>query len=390
MIECRSIMQAFDIAIIGAGIMGAAAASELAREGARVALIDQSVLPNPRAASMDHSKVFRFAYPDPLYARMAVDALKLWRSLEEETGARLLTPTGVLMIGRDQSSSETETHETLRAMGLEVEMMNSRETAARFPQFNADRFAYSVYDPGGAMLHAEAALRALIELARRRGARVIESERASAIKQGANSRVRIKTSSGNEFECAKLMIASGPWTRGLLSFLGDNLKTTRQEVVYFEPAATRARDFDAGRFPIFIELHSGFYGFPVHHAGAMKIANHHKGEQVEIDSYEAEVKAEFISRCRAFFREFIPQLADAKVKESRVCIYNNTPDDDFIIDWHPMLESVLIVTGFSGHGFKFGSLAGRISAELLLSGRTSYNIERFSLARFNRRNEVER
>src|ERR1044072_3289269 len=383
-------MQAFDIAIIGAGIMGAAAASELAREGADVALIDQSLLPYPRAASTDHSKVFRFAYPDPLYARMAVDARKLWRSLEEETGARLLTPTGVLMIGRDHTSPEAETHETLRAMGLEVEMMSNRETAARFPQFDANRFAYSVYDPGGALLHAEAALRALIELARRRGARVIELERASRIEQSADGRVRIITESGNEFECAKLMIASGPWTRGLLSFLADKLTTTWQCVVYFEPAPNCARDFDAGRFPIFIELHSGFYGFPVHHAGAMKIANHHKGEQVEINSYEAEVKEEFISRCRAFFRQFIPQLADAKATEARVCIYNNTPDDDFIIDWHPELKGVLIVTGFSGHGFKFGPLAGRISAELLLSGRTSYNIERFSLARFDGRNEVKR
>ena len=44
-------MQTFDAAIVGAGVMGAAAACELAREGAKVALIDQSTLPNPRAAS---------------------------------------------------------------------------------------------------------------------------------------------------------------------------------------------------------------------------------------------------------------------------------------------------------------------------------------------------
>ncbi len=73
-----------------------------------------------------------------------------------------------------------------------------------------------------------------------------------------------------------------------------------------------------------------------------------------------------------------------------MCVYNNTPDDDFIIDWHPEIENALIVTGFSGHGFKFGSIVGRISAELLLSGRTAYNIGRFSLARFGIKNEVSR
>jgi len=327
-IKCRDIMQAFDIGIIGGGIMGAAAACELTRQGARVALIDQSALPSPRAASTDHSKVFRFAYPDPLYAEMAARALDLWRELEEETGARLLTQTGVLMIGRNQSSVEAETYETLRALRLEVEMLDNRETAARFPQFNSERFAYSVFDASGAILHAVDAVRVLIELAGRRGARIIESERVTRIEPG----VRIITEAGNEFECARLMIASGPWTRDVLPFLRDKLKTTRQEIVYFEPTPNAARNFDVGRFPIFIDLQSGFYGFPIHHAGAMKIANHNKGEQIEMDSFEDGVEEEFIHSCREFFGEFIPQMADARVAETRVCVYNNTPDDDFIID----------------------------------------------------------
>lgn len=386
MIECPLVMRAFDIAIIGAGVMGAAAAADAARNGAQVALIDQSILPNPRAASVDHSKVFRFAYPDALYAGMAVDALKLWRLLEEETGARLLTDTGILMIGRGQHS----TYETLRALGLRAEMLDGRETVERFPQFNADALGFSVYDPSGALLHAEQAVRALIDLARQRGVHIIEGERVAGIKQGPNARVKIITEAGSEFDCARACIASGPWTRDLLAFLQDKLKTTRQEVVYFEPSPVTSRDFGAGRFPIFIELDSGFYGFPIHHAGAMKIANHHKGERVEMGSYETQVGDEFIAKCRAFFRRFIPQLAGARVRETRVCVYNNTPDDDFIIDWHPEVENALIVTGFSGHGFKFGPIVGRISAELLLSGRTSYNIDRFRLARFDINNEVSR
>ena len=63
---------------------------------------------------------------------------------------------------------------------------------------------------------------------------------------------------------------------------------------------------------------------------------------------------QFQAKCRAFFAEFIPALADARVAETRVCVYNNTRDDDFIVDWHPQLDGVLLVTGFSGHGFKFG------------------------------------
>ncbi|HKY04130.1 MAG TPA: FAD-dependent oxidoreductase, partial [Blastocatellia bacterium] len=90
----------------------------------------------------------------------------------------------------------------------------------------------------------------------------------------------------------------------------------------------------------------------------------------------------FIEQCRAFFRKVIPQLASSAVKETRVCLYNNTPDDDFIIDWHPGLEGVLIATGFSGHGFKFGSVVGRIAAELLSDQVSPYELERFRLNRF--------
>ena len=366
--------------------MGAAAARELARKGASVALVDQSAMPNPQAASIDHSKVFRFAYPDPLYVKLAVDALNRWRELEAETGTRLLTHTGALLIGKREASVETEYYEVLRSLGLESEKLDSRQIGARFPQFNSSAFAYGVYDPSGAILHAETAVRTLVALAHKRGVEMVKDARVIEVKQAAGSRVSIVTEAGRQIECERAMIASGPWSRALLPFLKNRLKTTRQELVYFEPGlrqSNSSRLFEPGTFPIFLELESGFYGFPVHHAGAMKIANHHKGPEVDIDSAEPRVGEDFIKRCREFFSEFIPGLADARVREAGVCIYNNTPDDDFIIDWHPELDGVLVVTGFSGHGFKFGPAIGRIAMELLLTGHTSFNIDRFSLTRFN-------
>src|SRR5512144_3285978 len=122
-------MQTFDVAIVGAGIMGAAAAHELALEGASVAVFDQAALPNPRAASIDHSKVFRFAYPDPLYVKLAVDALKRWRLLESQSGKRLLTQTGALLLGKREPSFETDCHQAMRSLGLESEKLDSRESA---------------------------------------------------------------------------------------------------------------------------------------------------------------------------------------------------------------------------------------------------------------------
>jgi len=375
----------YDIVIIGAGVMGAATACEVAREGVSVALIDQAILPNPRAASIDHSKVFRFSYPDTLYAGMAVDALGFWRRLEADTGTPLLTQTGLLMTGHTEPSFETETLDVLRSLGLEVERLTGHEAARRFPQFNRDAFSYAVFDPSGAILHAERIVNALILLARGRGVEIMEGDRVVSIDRGKQSTVMLRTASGKMIECGRAMVASGPWTLKLLPELGKALNTTRQEVIYFEPrpgTTAPSSRFAVGSFPIFFDVDSGYYGFPVHHQGAMKIANHKKGDAADPDMRNDAVDGYSIGDCRAFFAQFIPELTSARRVETKVCVYNNTPDDDFIIDWHPRIENVLIVTGFSGHGFKFGSLVGRISADLLMTSRASWEIERFCLGRF--------
>lgn len=376
-------MQSVDVAIIGAGVMGAAAAGAAVRAGAQVALIDQATLPNPRAASVDYSKVFRFAYADALYVEMAVESLALWQKIEAETGATLLSPTGMLMIGKADSTLEKAIYDTLRTAGLSAEMMSNRETVARFPQFNIEAFAHSAYDPSGAILHAERCVQTLIALARQRGARIIENARVTAIQQGHNARVIVTTEAGDELDCGRALVASGPWTRTLLPPLGDTLKPTRQEIVYFAPTAAVAQQFEIGRLPIFMDFTSGFYGFPMHEIGAVKIGNHHKGEAVNPYACANEVSEAFIDSCRAFFAAAIPALANAEVRETRVCIYNNTPDDDFIIDWHPELENVLLATGFSGHGFKFGPLVGQLAADMLLTRRAADTLRRFRLARFD-------
>jgi N-methyl-L-tryptophan oxidase len=394
-------MKVYDVVIVGGGIMGASAAYELARRGAKVALIDQAALPNPQGASVDHSKIFRFAYPDSVYVEMAVEAQGLWRKLEQESATRLLVTAGLLMIGNRNDAFETQTYETLRAQGLAAEMLGGEEVRERFPQFDQRAIPFAAYDPSGGILYADKAVEASVNLARNLGATIFENERVVAIEQNASGAL-IRGSAGKQWIGEKVLLAAGPWTRMLLPDFARVLSTTRQDVVYFEPvkrlsatdlspnkAAAQGRAFPAaqsnfaiGNFPIFIEMDSGFYGFPIHHKGAIKIGNHLKGESLDPYSFNDKASDGFIERCREFFARMIPALADARVTQSHICIYNNSPDDDFIIDWHPNLPDVLLATGFSGHGFKFGPLVGRIATELLLEGKSRYSLERFRLARF--------
>jgi sarcosine oxidase len=380
-------MRKFDVAIIGGGVMGAATALELAGCGLTVALIDQGTLPNPEGASVDHSKVFRFAYPDPFYVKLAVESLKRWQSLEQRTGAKLMTETGLVLLGMEHGSFETESYLALRASNLFAELFDSVRLTEQYPQFNPNAFAIGVCDPSGRILHAAACVGAMLELARGQGVAILDSHRVRRVSAMAGGGVSIAFES-NAIVCDKAVVAAGPWSRRLLAELNPILTTTRQEIVYFEPERKSAPRFEPSTFPMFIELSSGFYGFPIHYNGAVKIANHHKAERADPYSFDRKVRQEFIDECRLFFERFIPELADARVVETRVCLYNNTPDDDFIVDWHPDIEGLLIVTGFSGHGFKFGPAIGAIAAQMLVSGYSDYEIARFKLSRFQNGDEV--
>jgi sarcosine oxidase len=377
------IMSSFDVVIVGAGVMGTATALELTAQGCKVALVDQSNLPNPKGASIDHSKVFRFAYPDPFYVRLAVDSLNLWEMLEEESGQRLMTESGLVLLGVNDGSFEIDSHDALRGLGLETTLSRSQELVSRFSQFNPAAYKFAVYDPSGRILHAERCVKSMLDIARLRGVEIIDRARVLSIKRSDARSISIQIEGDREVFCDKAAVTAGPWTRMLLPELDQALSTTRQEVVYFEPPANVARMFEPTAFPMFIELSSGFYGFPIHRNGALKIANHHKAEVVDPYSFDESVGAGFIARCRAFFEEFIPALSKARAVETRVCLYNNTPDDDFVVDWHHELDGVLVVTGFSGHGFKFGPVIGKIAAQMLLSGHSSYDIKRFKISRLS-------
>ena len=63
-------------------------------------------------------------------------------------------------------------------------------------------------------------------------------------------------------------------------------------------------------------------------------------------------------------------------------MYTNTPDFNFVLDFHPADARVVIASPCSGHGFKFSSIIGAIAADLALDGGTAFDIDFLSLDRF--------
>src|SRR2546423_15222334 len=99
-------MAKVDVAVVGGGVMGLAAARALARGGRSVVVCEQFELGHERGSSHGKSRIFRLSYADPAYVGMALAALPLWRELESEAGDELLRTTGPLDVGGDPTHSE--------------------------------------------------------------------------------------------------------------------------------------------------------------------------------------------------------------------------------------------------------------------------------------------
>ncbi|HUY79647.1 MAG TPA: FAD-dependent oxidoreductase, partial [Ktedonobacterales bacterium] len=138
--------------------------------------------------------------------------------------------------------------------------------------------------------------------------------------------------------------------------------------------------FGVGAFPVFL-AGMEYYGFPLQGPGWFKAASHIVGPDADPNVPYAPDEAE-VEAVRAFLRRTIPEAADAPLALVDRCRYDMTPDEDFILDTHPAGPGVVIGSGFSGHGLKFGVLIGELLAALALDEPHAVPLDRFRLSRF--------
>jgi glycine/D-amino acid oxidase-like deaminating enzyme len=267
----------------------------------------------------------------------------------------------------------------MQGQGLPVERLMSAECERRFPQFRAGDFAAITWNPRGGMLRATECCLALADRLRAHGGTLREGAQVTRVApQGAGGRVWL--ASGETLIADRVVVAAGPWIADVLPDVNIPIRVTRQQVCYFR--GLDAGTFGVGRFPIFL---SGMnqYGFPMHGPGWLKVGLHdfgatvdpHQGYEPNMDEVEA---------VRAFLRAVIPGAARAELAGVDRCMYDVTADEDFILDYHPGGRGVMIASGFSGHGFKFGVLVGQLLCALALDTEPECSLERFRLSRFAR------
>jgi len=372
-----------DVAVVGLGGLGSAAAYWLARRGANVVGFEQFELGHVRGASHDHSRIIRRSYHTPAYVRLAAQAYDAWRAVEAESRQRMITITGGVDLFPADAAIDHRTYtDSLDAEHVPYEWIDGAEIRRRWPAFAAGTLVtddvMGVYSPQTGIVPAGPGTKVMQDLAVARGAMLRSNSPVRAIRPVAGE-VDIVTDEGVQ-RVGSVVITADAWTNRVLQDLdlAIPLAVLREQVSYFPHADLTS--FGVGRFPVWIWMNDpSFYGFPVFgDMAAVKGAEDCGGSEVDPDTRTFTPDEQMEGRLGEFMRGLVGEGFGAP--RSTTCLYTLTSDRDFVLDRLPGYPQVSVALG-AAHGFKFASWFGRTLAGLALGDEPAADLAPFSFAR---------
>jgi sarcosine oxidase len=387
----------FEVIIIGLGAMGSAAVYQLAKKGVKVLGLDQFSPPHNLGSTHGETRVTRQAIGEGAeYVPLAMRSYELFREIENETGADLLTITGGLIISKGagvtslhgNSGFIQETVSTAKKFGIEHRELSAVDINREFPQFNLDGDELGYFEDEMGFLRPESCVRAQLTLAEAYGAKLYTNEKVAEIKNHSNS-VEIVTDQ-NRYSAEKIIISAGPWIKDFVGNSDQDLFKIYRQIFYWFDVGENYEHFKPGRFPIFIwELgrweNDFVYGFPAVDGqhGGFKVATETYLETTDPHEVSREVLPQEIDEIyQNYIQNRILNIPNKTVKTS-TCLYTVTPKSRFVIDRLPENERIIIASPCSGHGFKHSAAIGEVLAELAISGKSPIDISAFAFRNFS-------
>ncbi|HET7015877.1 MAG TPA: FAD-dependent oxidoreductase [Streptosporangiaceae bacterium] len=353
-----------DVVVVGGGLFGLSAAWSVTRRGHDVVVVDQGVTGHLGGGSHGSCRIFRLGYDDPRYVPLVRRARRVWTELEELSGERLLIPTPQLTFG----PLVGEVRAGLEQAGAPYELLSAAEAGQRFPGVGLAGIDQVLYEPESAVTAADRTLAVLAALVQPRVGRVTGlAANGSADGSAGGSGVKVSLADGEVRDADVAIVCAGPWTGRLVAAAGIAVPgtTSLEQVAYFEPANGAAGTAGAASppMPIIINYGGEFpYGLPVPGTNRYKLGIHFGGPTIDPDDQSQAEDTALTRQIQRAAAEFLPGYDPVPVAVER-CIYDNSPDTDFIID---RIGDVVVGCGTSGHGFKFGPLIGEWLAQLAL------------------------
>jgi sarcosine oxidase len=382
-------ISSFDVIVIGVGSMGSSACYQLAGRGCKVLGLEQFNIAHEFGAHAGQSRIIRKAYfENSDYVPLLERAYTNWEALEAETGTQIYFKTGLVYFGPADNLLVKGVKQSALLYNVVLENVDHSSAKKRFPAFHIPSDFEILFEPEAGFVTPENAIRLFAKQATGKGAEIYAHEKVIQWKQDGNGVV--VTTERNVYSCKKLIITAGPWAGKMIPTLANKLKITRQFVAWINPK--KWNDFELGNFPCWLmtdESTSGcYYGFPILNEAkfgpprGLKLAHHYPAHETDPDNVDRQIKEEDREDLNYVLDKYLPGCFESLLSY-KICLYANSPDEDFIIDKLPGFEDhVVIACGFSGHGFKFASVVGKILADLALDGETKLPIGFLSATRF--------
>lgn len=358
----------FTTLIVGGGIMGLSVAWALVRRGQRVTLLEQGGLPNPLGSSVDQHRLIRYAYgAEAGYMRMVAAAYPLWERLWSDIGARHYAETGTLILQsgavEDGSCWALASAEAMTADGHRLDEITGDTIRTRWPMLRTDFAGRVWYAPSGGVLFAEPIVRGLAAWLDAH-APLAMLHTGAVVAEVDPVRRRATLADGRSFAADRLVVAAGSWVPKLLPELAGAVTPSRQVVGYFVPPPDLAAAWATG--PMLLDIGAGdaLYAVPPARGTGLKIGRHAFSRVGDPDA-DRTVSESDIAALQAAASHCLAGFAGYRLSHARVCFYSVAEEERFIVRPLDSAADAWVLSGFSGHGFKFGPVIGeRVAAAL--------------------------
>ncbi len=387
-------MDKYEFAVLGLGAMGSAATFQLAKRGRNVLGIDQFAPPHAFGSSHGETRITRLAIGEgEHYTPLVLRSHELWREIEKESGADLLTVTGGLVISSiartamlhvDQFFSNTVA--AAEKYRIPHQILGAQDMRKRFSPFRVRDDELGYYEPSAGFLRPETCISAQLQLASKYGANIHVNEKVLAFEASGDD-VAI-TTDRDKYTAAKLIISAGAWLPALMgATYAAPFKVLRQLLFWFDVKGP-ITPFLPANCPIFIwELQGpeqAIYGFPAIDGakGGVKVATQQYERTTTPETVNRDVSDEEAAAMHEkYVAPYLPDLSSRCIKAVS-CLYTTTPDAEFVIDFHPQSQRIIVASPCSGHGFKHSAAIGEALAELAVDGKSRFDLSAFRFARF--------
>lgn len=363
-----------DVVVVGAGIVGASCAFQLARSGLRVTVVEALGSPAEGSSGRSFASV-RAQWADALNIGLSWRSIQAYRDFEEIHGFAVgYRPSGYLLLVPEHAwAGHLQAVQLQRAHGVPVDVLDVAAAQAITP-FAADGIAGATWGPADGAIDPHLAVSAWLTMARALGAEVRCRRRVTAIEQAGD--VWRVTAGSESVDCRYVVNAAGGWGGEVAALAGIEVPVvhSRRSVYATAPGALPEP------LPMTVDLGCGVY---LRSEGDRLLFGGAKPD--EVDGYETNVDWPWMEKLLETASARFPWLAGLPLDRAGCWAgtYENTPDRLPVLGEAPDAPGWVNACGFSGHGVIQAPVAGELVAEEITDGGVrSVDIGALRLERF--------